>query len=153
MGRIALNPCIVVGSMTPIWYPRATSEKQPQVVVFIDTKINAWGFLVNEPDCLKNSISLSSLHSRSFSRGAGYCYLLRALWGISGVASVAAVLMREQIHLASFSATRIVMLLATTWKVSRMSFDRPLSQSSTAIVWNSLANFSWKGAREIVSLA
>ena len=30
MGRIALNPCIVVGSMTPIWYPRATSEKQPE---------------------------------------------------------------------------------------------------------------------------
>ena len=71
---------------------------------------------------------------------------------VSGVASVAAVLIREQIYLASLSATRIVMLLATTWKVSRMPFDRPLSQSSTAIVWNSLANFSWKGAREIVSL-
>ena len=55
-------------------------EAARSLVVFIDTKINAWGFLVNEPDCLKNSISLSSLHSRGFSRGAGYCHLLRALW-------------------------------------------------------------------------
>ena len=26
-------------------------------VVFVDTKVNAWDFLINEPDCLKRSVS------------------------------------------------------------------------------------------------
>ena len=69
------------------------------------------------------------------------------------MAKVAACLISEQIYLASLSAKRIITLLATTWNVLIMASERPLSHSSAAIVWKSLANFSWKGAREIVSLA
>ena len=49
-------------------------------VVFVDTKVNAWGFLINEPDCLKNSVSLSSLHPRGLWSGAGYCHFFWVLW-------------------------------------------------------------------------
>ena len=54
-------------------------------------------------------------------------------------AQVATFLMREQMSVASFSAARMVMLLATPWRVSRMSSDH----------CNHLENFqhSWKGAR------
>jgi len=55
-------------------------EAARSFVVFVDTKVNAWGFLINEPDCLKNSVSLSSLHPRGLSSGAGYCHFLWVLW-------------------------------------------------------------------------
>jgi hypothetical protein len=56
------------------------SEALGGLVVFIYPKVNSWGPLVDETDCLKSSGSLVSLQPTSFSSGAGYCHFLRRLW-------------------------------------------------------------------------
>jgi len=55
------------------------SEALGGLVVFIYPKVNSWGPLVDETDCLKSSGSLVSLQPRSFSSGAGYCHFLQRL--------------------------------------------------------------------------
>ena len=72
---------------------------------------------------------------------------------VSGVANAAGCLINEQMYLANYSASRIVTLRATPWKVLSIASEHPRNHSSAAIVRNSLENFSWKGAREMVSLA
>ena len=55
------------------------SEALGGLVVFIYPKVNSWGPLIDEADCLKSSGSLVSLQPRGFSSGAGYCHFLRRL--------------------------------------------------------------------------
>ena len=59
MSRIASKPCMVVGLLHLV-SSYDFREAARGFVVFVDTKVNAWSFLINEPDCLKSSVSLSS---------------------------------------------------------------------------------------------
>ena len=63
-------------------------------VVFVDTKVDSWGFLINEPDCVKGSGSLVSLHP-GLSSGAGYCHFLRILWCTSLIQKAGAILLAQ----------------------------------------------------------
>ena len=124
-------------AITQLTLCQVSSEEIETATKLLEKACHKLGGILHQLSCILDSCTISASYEVSEAQKALFV-----------TAPQATKQNKQKKYLASLSATRIVMLLA-----SRMSFDRPLSHSSCAIVWKSLANFSWKRAREIVNLA